>query len=195
MTACCEGGTPLIFYRINLTALFVLFRFFVLRLFASGLFRMGFFVFLRLAGGFFAAMFLVPFLRAAGFFAPEFVTPFRLATGQLDAAQGAAERLDFALVVVFLMLGQFDEFQDLFHLLKRLLEGFHDMADFIGGFANGGKVLFLAGPVEGRPFVTRRFDRRPFPGRRFDRRRFREFFLRRRFKRFVCGGRRRGRLG
>lgn len=195
MTACCEGGTPLIFYRINLTTLFVLFRFFVLGLFAAGFFRVRLFVFLRLTGRFFAAMFLVPFLWAAGFFAPEFVTPFRLAAGQLDAAQGAAERIDFALVVEFLMLGQFDEFQDLFHLLKRLLEGFHDVADFIGGFANGGKVLFLAGPVDGRAFVTRRFDRRPFPGRRLGWWRFRKIFLRRRFERFVRGGCRRGRLG
>jgi len=66
------------------------------------------------------------------------------------------------------------------------------MADVVRGFGDGGKVLFLPGPVDGRPFVARRFDRWPFPGRGFDRRRFRKIFLRHRFEWFVCSGRRRG---
>jgi len=110
---------------------------------------------------FFASGFFVPFSRLAcrfpgpGFFTPKFlaagcVAAFAfglLTTWQLDAAKGAAERFDFALVVVLLMFGQFDQFEDFFHLLQRLFEGFHDVADFVGGFADGGQILFGLRPL------------------------------------------------
>jgi hypothetical protein len=120
----------------------------------------------------------VAFLRAAGFFTPEFRTPFGFTTRQLDAAQGTAEGLDFTLVVVLLVLGEFDEFEDFFHLLQRMFEGFDDLADFVGGFTDGGKILFLARPVGRRTFKAGLFNGRPFHGGLFNRWRFRRFFLR-----------------
>jgi hypothetical protein len=61
--------------------------------------------------------FVLGLLITARFFAPGFGAAIArgFITGNLDAAQGATEVLDFAFVVEFLAFGQFDEFLDLFH--------------------------------------------------------------------------------
>jgi hypothetical protein len=56
------------------------------------------------------------------------------AVGQLS--QGAAQRLDLAFVSEFLALGEFDQFQNFFHLIYRALERFDDLHDFINRLMN-----------------------------------------------------------
>jgi hypothetical protein len=164
-----------------------------------GLFAGGFFVSLGLAGrffltGFFTTKFFAPFRFATRFFAAIFMTAFRFAARQLDAAQRAAKGLDFALVIVLLVLGEFNEFQDFFHLFECVLEGFDDMADFVRGFADGGevgrKILFPAWFVGRRTLGARRFNG-PLFGGLLHRRRFGQVFLRDRCGWFVTNGRRR----
>ena len=147
-----------------LTALFVLSG-----LFGLGLLAIRLFVPFGLAGWFFlawlfAAEFFASLRFTAWFFAPVIRAAFLFAARQLDTAQGAAERFDFALVVVLLMLGKFDKFEDFFHLLESVFERFYDMADFARGFGDGGKVLFLARFIGGRAFDARRRRNGPFLG-------------------------------
>jgi hypothetical protein len=166
-----------------------------MRFFATGLF-----VSFGLARRFFLAGLLTPFRFAAGCVAPGFLAPVRFTAGELDAAQGAAERFDFALVVVLLMFSQIDEFEDFFHLLQRMLEGFHNVADFVGGFGHDGKVLFalwsLGRAMDGISFNGRPLHGRPLNGSLLGGGRFGHIFLRCGCGWFVGGGcRRRGRGG
>ncbi len=68
----------------------------------------------------------------------------------MDIAQGAPEGFNLPLVTEFLALGEFHEFQYIFHLIYRALEGVNDFHHFVngladgrtmmGGFSNGGAV-------------------------------------------------------
>ena len=40
--------------------------------------------------------------------------------GLVDTTQGAPERIDLAFIAQFLPLGEFNQFQDFFHLCQRL---------------------------------------------------------------------------
>ena len=55
----------------------------------------------------------------------------------LKFVQGAAQRFDLAFVGDFLALGDLDQFQYLFHLFQRLLQGLDDLSDFFNGLADG----------------------------------------------------------
>jgi hypothetical protein len=113
-------------------------------------------------------------------FTPGFRPPLLFAARQLDTAQGAAEGLDFALVIVLLVFGELYEFQDLFHLFERVFEGFDDMTDFVRRFGDRGKVwrkiLFPARFVSRRTLGERRFHG-PLFGSPLRRRRFGRVFL------------------
>jgi hypothetical protein len=153
-----------------------------LRFFAGG-----FFVAFGLARGFFMPGFRPPFRFAARFFAPVFRAPLRLTARELNSAQRAAERLDFALVVVLLVFGELDEFQNFFHLFERLFEGFNDMADFVCGFGHGRKILLMARFIGRWPFRASRVNG-PLLGSLLYGRRFGRVFLGCRCGWFVRGG-------
>jgi hypothetical protein len=50
------------------------------------------------------------------------IVPFRSAAARLKLAQGAEQRFNFAFVGEFLALGEFDQFQNLLHLLQSLFQ-------------------------------------------------------------------------
>lgn len=56
----------------------------------------------------------------------------------LDAAQGAAQFLDFALVSDFLAFSQLDEFQQFIHLVVQFLQRIGDKSGVLDGLGNGG---------------------------------------------------------
>ena len=68
----------------------------------------------------------------------------------VNISQGAAERFNLPFVAQFLTLGEFHEFQYIFHLIHRPFEGVNDFHHFVncladgrtmmGGFSNGGAV-------------------------------------------------------
>ena len=60
------------------------------------------------------------------------------AAGSLQLPQGAAERIDLPFIQVFLALGELGQFQDLFHLIERLLEGRDDLRNLFDGLTDGG---------------------------------------------------------
>jgi len=72
-------------------------------------------------------------------------------------------------------------------LFESLFERFDDMADFVCGFGNGGKVLLLARLIGRRPFRARRMNG-PFRGSLLQGRRFGKVFLGCRCGWFVRGG-------
>lgn len=55
----------------------------------------------------------------------------RLMLAQL--AQGAMQRFNFPLVIDFLPLGQFEGFEDFFHLTENMLQLFNDLGDLLNG--------------------------------------------------------------
>jgi hypothetical protein len=55
----------------------------------------------------------------------------------VDIAQGAAEGFNLPLVAQFLTLGEFHEFQYIFHLIHRPFEGVNDFHHFVNGLADG----------------------------------------------------------
>lgn len=59
------------------------------------------------------------------------------AAGMMDAPQGAPERINLALIAELLPFGQFDQFQDFFHLRQRLPQCFDDVSHFADGVADG----------------------------------------------------------
>ncbi len=131
-----------------------------------------------LVGRFFVPGFFVTArLFTAGFFASRLGAPFtlRLVARDLDAAKSAAKVFNFTFVVQLLVFSKFDEFHDMFHLLKGFFERCDNGARFIGGFGNG-RNFFLGqrfGTANRRP----RHIRLPFDGRWLDRRRFGWTFL------------------
>ncbi len=56
----------------------------------------------------------------------------------MDFAQRLAQRLDFAFVSEFLALGQFDEFEDFFHLVECLFQRLDNSGHFFNRLADGG---------------------------------------------------------
>ena len=132
--------------------------------------------------GIFVRRLVVAFLLVNRFFVPRFFVSARLfAPGfraavarwfiarDLDAAQGAAQVFNLALVAELLLFRQFDEFQDMFHLLKGLFERRDDLPHLVHGLRDGGGGLFAMDflgwwsvngwPVNGWPFNRRRFHR------------------------------------
>jgi len=59
------------------------------------------------------------------------------AAGLVNTAQGAPEGIDLALITQFLPLGQFNQFQDFFHLRQRLSQRFDNVSHFTDGMADG----------------------------------------------------------
>ena len=59
----------------------------------------------------------------------------------MDIAQGAAERFNLPFVAQFLALGEFHEFQYIFHLIYRALEGVNDFHHFVNGLADGRTMM------------------------------------------------------
>lgn len=126
-----------------------------------------FFVFFFLVGWLFVPGFFV----TAGFFAPRLLRasfPFRFVAGDLDAAKGAAEVFNFTFVVQLLVFGEFDEFQDMFHLLEGFFKGRHNCSRFLGGFGNGRNFSFRRSfwPANRGPLHVRRLGGRRLNGRR-----------------------------
>lgn len=62
------------------------------------------------------------------------------AAGPLQLPERAAQRLDFLLVAGFLPLGQFGQFQHVFHLVERALERLNDLRDLVNRLADGGAL-------------------------------------------------------
>jgi len=58
----------------------------------------------------------------------------------LKLAQGAEQRFDLAFVGELLAFGEFDQFQNFFHLLQRLFQRFDDLHHFVDGLADGGTI-------------------------------------------------------
>ena len=103
---------------------------------------------------FLALAFLALFMLAGWFFTGIFGTSFtrRLVARRLDTAQGAAEIFNLAFVIKLLLLRQFHEFQDVFHLFERFFKRFHNTAHIIHGPCQGGwGVLFDALALHGWP--------------------------------------------
>jgi len=165
----------------------------------------------RLVSGFLArrfatAAFLPLVILPRPFFTWMFRTPFtftlRLVTRCLDAAQGAPEILDFPLVAHFLFFRQFNQFQNVLHLLERFLERFDDPAHLIhgGGERRRGmllplslRVLFMPRPFGGRRSINRfGFRLSPFRRRGLHGRLFARMFFWRRRRRLTSFGHRSG---
>ena len=85
----------------------------------------------------------------------------------LQLAQQPAERINLMFIGELLPLGVFGEFQNILHLLQRLLQGFDDFHHFIDGLADGGTIRPGGGRSgnSGLKFVPRRGG----PGRGFGR--------------------------
>ena len=56
-------------------------------------------------------------------------------------AQGTAQRFDFALIGELLALGHFDELQNFFHLIHRVLERFDDLHHLVNRLMDGGSAM------------------------------------------------------
>jgi hypothetical protein len=72
------------------------------------------------------------------------------AAGRLQLAQQAAQRFNLMFVGEFLAFGMFDQFQNLFHLPERLLQGLDNLHHFIHSPADGGSGLPNGRRVAGR---------------------------------------------
>jgi hypothetical protein len=59
----------------------------------------------------------------------------------VNIAQGAAKGFNLPLVTQFLALGEFHEFQYIFHLIYRALEGVNDFHHFVNGLADGRTMM------------------------------------------------------
>ncbi len=59
------------------------------------------------------------------------------ASRMLQLVQSAAQRFNLAFVAELLPFGVFDQFQNIFHLLQRLSQGFDNLHHFIHGLADG----------------------------------------------------------
>jgi hypothetical protein len=73
----------------------------------------------------------------------------------VDVAQGAAEGFNLPLVAQFLALGEFHEFQYIFHLIHRALQGVNDFHHFVNGLADGRTMVGWfgnGGAVDGNAF-------------------------------------------
>ena len=65
---------------------------------------------------------------------------FKAVATRLKLAQGAQQRFDLAFVGELLAFGEFDKFQNFFHLIKRLFQRFDDLHHFVDGLADGGTI-------------------------------------------------------
>jgi hypothetical protein len=74
------------------------------------------------------------------FFAARAALRLRLVARRLDAAERAAEFVNFALVGNFLALGQLDEFENFIQLVNRVLQRFGNFGGVRDGLADGGNV-------------------------------------------------------
>jgi hypothetical protein len=141
------------------------------------LFRSGTFVG-RLTAGFFVTRFLITArLFTTGFLAPMFMASLLFAGRRLDAAHGATERFDLALVVELLAFSQFNQLLDFFHLIERLFQGLDDTAHIVCGFGDSGtsvanRLLMDGWAVNRLPLNGWGFHRRHVRSRRFDGRGF-----------------------
>ena len=59
------------------------------------------------------------------------------APGLLQLAQQPAEGINLAFVGEFLAFGEFDQFQNILHLIERLLQRFDDLRHFAYRLADG----------------------------------------------------------
>ena len=59
----------------------------------------------------------------------------------VNISQGAAERFNLPFVTQLLALGEFYEFQYIFHLIYRALEGVNDFHHFVNGLADGRTMM------------------------------------------------------
>ncbi len=57
-------------------------------------------------------------------------------SGTMQLPQRALQRLDFALVINFLALGQLEGFQHFLHLIQRLLQLLDNAGDLLDGLAD-----------------------------------------------------------
>jgi hypothetical protein len=89
-------------------------------------------------------MFAGAALRVA-WFAMAAMFPLLTAGTVIQLAQGAAQRFDLAFVRELLALGHFDEFQNFFHLIHRVLERFDDLHHFINRLMDGRGAMLRLG--------------------------------------------------
>jgi hypothetical protein len=160
------------------------------------LFRAGISIGRFLAAGFFVTRFLITArLFTAGFLTPMFVATLLFTGRRLDAAQGAAEGLNLALIVKLLAFRQFNQLLDFFHLIECLFQGLDNAAYVVRRLGNGririADMLLRGGRAVNRlPLNRWLFHRRRFGSRRFNGRGFGNSVLWRCFGRLVCGRRR-----
>jgi hypothetical protein len=72
--------------------------------------------------------------------------------------QGATQRFDLAFVGELLAFGQFDQFQNLFHLIHGALERFHDLHHLINRLMNGRGPVFRFSPAHPLGQALRAFE-------------------------------------
>ena len=68
-----------------------------------------------------------------------------LAAGMMDTTQGAAQRINLPLIGEFLAFGQLNQFEDFFHLHKRLTKSFDNMGHLADRLADGRTFKFFFG--------------------------------------------------
>ena len=62
-------------------------------------------------------------------------------TGSAELPEGALEALDFALIINFLALGEFQRFEDLFHFIERMFEFLDDAVHLLDSITNGRSLM------------------------------------------------------
>lgn len=97
----------------------------------------------------------VPLLAMAAMF------PLLAAGTIIQLAQGAAQRFDLAFVRELLALGHFDEFQNFFHLIHRMLERFDDLHHFINRLMDGRGAMLRLGATHTLGQILCAFQQRP----------------------------------
>lgn len=158
---------------------------------------------LRFARRFFAPRFVRPvpftvFIFARPFFARMFRASIalRFVARRLDPAQGAPEVFDFPFVANLLLFRQFNQFQNVLHLLESFFQGFHDPAHLICRLGErwGSVLLGMLRSLLFRPRPSRRLRFRvsPFGGLGLRTCLVMGMFFRRRRRRLIGGGRRSG---
>ncbi len=72
----------------------------------------------------------------------------------MNISQSAAEGFNFPLVAQLLALGEFHQFQDIFHLIHRAFQRLHDFHHFVNCLADGRTMMRgfgVGGALNGHP--------------------------------------------
>lgn len=94
-------------------------------------------------------------------FAMAAMFPLLAAGTIIQLAQGAAQRFDLAFVRELLPLGHFDEFQNFFHLIHRVLQRFDDLHHFINRLMDGRGAMLRLGAAHALSQILYAFQQWP----------------------------------